>query len=122
MRPQRPEIKTISSNEAKQRWGSVINAVVKDGNEVVVESHGKPTVAVISYDEFIEYRAARDRKHREEALARLRAMEKRQVERNSDLTEEEIERIALEVGREINERVYQRYRAGLLDRPEIEPE
>jgi prevent-host-death family protein len=34
--------RAISSNEAKQRWGSVLSAVVEDGDEIVVESHGKP--------------------------------------------------------------------------------
>lgn len=112
--------RTISSNEAKQRWGSLINAVVENGDEVIVESYGKPKVAVIPYEEFLEYHEDRVRRRRKEALARLRELEKQQTDRNTDLTEEEIERIAIQVGREINERVNQRYQDGLLDRSETD--
>lgn len=108
--------RTISSNEAKQRWGSVIQSVSEDGDRVVVESHGKAKVAVVSVKDLERLEALEQRERREEALTQLRALEERIGDRNADLTGEEVEEIAIRVGREINERVNQRYRAGLLDR------
>lgn len=116
MAKQRPTVRTISSNEAKQRWGALMNAVVDNGDEVVIESHGKPKVAVISYEEFQEFAELREQRRRDEALAWMRDFEKRQAEGNTDLTEEEVERIAIEVGREVNQAVNERWRQRMRDK------
>lgn len=87
-------VRTISSNEAKQRWGSMISAASEQGDEIVVESHGKPKVAVISYEDYQEFAELREKRRREEALAWLRDFEREYGGRNADLTEEEIEGLA----------------------------
>ena len=87
-------IRSISSNDAKQRWGSLMSAVSEDGDEVIIALHGRPKVAVISHEEFQAFTALREKARREEALAWLRAVEQRQAGRNADLTEEEIEALA----------------------------
>jgi prevent-host-death family protein len=115
MRRTPPNVKTLSSNEAKQRWGSVISAVSDHGERVVVESHGKPKVAVVSVHDLERLEALDERERRDEALTWLREFEKRQAERNADLTEEEVERIAVEVGREINRTVAERWRQRVRD-------
>jgi prevent-host-death family protein len=86
--------RTISSNEAKQRWGAVISAVSDEGDEVIVESHGKPKVAVISYAEFERFRALREQQRRAELMERLGALEARQMARNAELTDEQVEELA----------------------------
>jgi prevent-host-death family protein len=100
MRPQRPKIKTISANDAKQRWGSVMSAVEKDGDRIVVASHGKPKVAVVSVGDLERLEALDARERRENALQRLRALEERIGNRNSDLTDQEIEQLADRASRE----------------------
>lgn len=111
MQKSKPGIRTISSNEAKQRWGSVVASVINDGDEVVVESHGKPTVAVISYHEFIEYQEHREHQRKAAELRRFRDLEAKASDTSQRLSEEEIEELSVYIGREINQKVAERQRA-----------
>lgn len=86
--------KTMSSNEAKQQWGSVMNAASAPNDAVIVESHGKPKVAVISYDRFEKMRELESQARRAQALEQLRQLEEQIGNRNSDLTDEQIEALA----------------------------
>ena len=110
MAKSRPTIKTISSNEAKQRWGALISAVSNDGDEVVIESHGKPKVAVISYEEFQELTDLREKRRREEALRRFDVLTDRLSKRNQDLTPEQVAELAVRTGREINAELAEKQR------------
>lgn len=95
--------KTISSNDAKQRWGSMIADVADHGEEVIVESHGKPRVVVISVSAYEEVQAYRKEKRRAEALARFDRLSARIAERNKDQTEteEEIIEWSVQLSREL---------------------
>ncbi len=81
--------RAISSNEAKQRWGSLLGSVSEQGDEVIVESHGKPRAVVLSITAYEELLALRDQKHRADALEHLRRLHDRLATRNQDTTEEE---------------------------------
>lgn len=108
----------MSSNEAKQNWGSVMSTARETGSAVVVESHGKPMVAVISYDEFTDFQEFRERRRRQDLLNRLDQLEAQFGDRNKDLSEEEIEELAVRAGREINRAAAERQRrraSGLQD-------
>lgn len=107
--PQRktPRVRTVSANEAKQRWGAMMKAVT-EGEDVIVESHGKPKAVVISPEAFEELRRARVRQRREEASQLLREIEATYDGRNDDLSDEEIEKIAVRAGRAINRKVADR--------------
>jgi prevent-host-death family protein len=87
-------VKTLSSNEAKQRWGAVMDTVSRGENEIIVESHGKPKVAVISYEEFETFQELRKKQRREEALRELQSIGKLIGDRNKDLTEEQVAELA----------------------------
>ncbi len=93
-RPFQPKTRTVSSNEAKQHWGAMMKAA-SEGEDIIVESHGKPKAVVISPEAFEELRQARDEAERKETLKWLRDFERRQMERNKDLTPEEVEEIAV---------------------------
>ena len=95
-----PRTRTISSNEAKQRWGAMMKAV-SEGEDVIVESHGKPKAVVISPDGYAEYRALREKQRREDALRWLQEYEASYDGRNDDLTEEQIEELANRAAHEI---------------------
>jgi prevent-host-death family protein len=93
-------IKTMSANEAKQNWGALMRAAREDDGIVVVESHGKPQVVVVSYDEYEAFRDFKEAQRRKELLRRLDAFEARWGGRNTDLTEEQIEELANRFSRE----------------------
>lgn len=108
-------LKTMSSNDVKQRWGSVMRTVKVPNDAVVVESHGRPMVAVIPYDEFADFQEFKELRRRQQLLARLDQLEARFGNRNSDLSENEIEEIAVRAGREINRAVAERHRKRTTD-------
>lgn len=87
------KVRNVSSNDAKQHWGAMMKAV-NEGEEVIVESHGKPKAVVISPEAFEELRQAREKARREEILVWLQDFEERQLERNKDLTQEEADELA----------------------------
>lgn len=103
-------LKTMSSNEVKQRWGSVMSTVDVPDDAVIVESHGKPKAAVISFERFEKLRELEKKEQRERALRTLREIEARYDGRNDDLSDEEIEELAVRAGREINREVAERHR------------
>lgn len=94
---------TMSSHEAKQQWGSVMKAASAPDDAVIVESHGKPKVAVISYDRFERLQEMEEQARRAWALEQLRLIEERIGDRNSDLTDEQIEALADRFSREFVE-------------------
>ncbi|MDQ3657014.1 MAG: type II toxin-antitoxin system Phd/YefM family antitoxin [Chloroflexota bacterium] len=93
-------LKTMSSNEVKQRWGSVMSTVDVPDDAVIVESHGKPKAAVISFERFEKLRELEKKEQRENALRTLREIEARYDGRNDDLDQEAIEALADRFSRE----------------------
>jgi prevent-host-death family protein len=63
-------IKTVSSEEARTNLRTVMDEVMTGEAEVVIERHGKPTVAVISYKEY--QRIQKERERRRSRLVRIR--------------------------------------------------
>lgn len=110
-------VTTMSSNEAKQHWGSLLGSVSEHGDEVIVESHGKPKVAVVSISAYKELQTLREQRRRSDALERLSRLEGRIAESNAGSTETEEETIAfaIKLGREINRAVAAR-EAGSIER------
>lgn len=96
-------IRTMSSNEAKQQWGSIMSSVGNGGDEVIVESHGKPKVAVVSYGEYQEFQKVRKQLQRAEAVAAFDALSARIGDRNSDLSQEQIADLANRFAHEMYE-------------------
>jgi prevent-host-death family protein len=96
-------IKSMSSNEVKQRWGSVMSTVDVPEDAVIVESHGKPKAAVISFERFEKLRELERKDQRDRAMQTLREIEARYEGRNDDLTAEQIEALADRFSREFVE-------------------
>lgn len=93
--------KTVSATEAKNRLGSLIDWVLRNKDEVVVESRGEPKVVVMSFGEYKRIRDEKEQLRRREALESLRRLRKRVQERNRDLSPEEADAIADRFAREI---------------------
>ncbi len=78
-------VKIVSSEEARTHLRDVMDEVTAGETEVVIERHGKPTVAVISYKEY--QRIQRDREKRRARLAKIRA----EMEAGQYMTWEQVE-------------------------------
>ncbi|MEJ7763595.1 MAG: type II toxin-antitoxin system prevent-host-death family antitoxin [Thermomicrobiales bacterium] len=81
-------IRTLSSDDPTPQRDTLIDQVNEQGDEVMVESHGKPKVAVISIEAFEETQMLREQKRRADVLTRLRALQESLERRQRDLTEE----------------------------------
>jgi prevent-host-death family protein len=92
--------KTISASKAKNQFGSIIRWVIKQGDEVVVESHGEPRIVIMPFAEYDEFRRLREEARRKEALIRLKALGEKIRARNRDLTPEEGDRLAGQFSKE----------------------
>lgn len=93
--------KAVSANDAKNRLGSLLRSVSAGGDEVIVESHGKPKAAIISIEAYEEMLSLREQKRRADALSELRALRDEVQARNAALEEEEADALAERVSREI---------------------
>jgi prevent-host-death family protein len=52
--------KTVAANEAKQRLGALLGYVNEQGDEVIVERHGRPTAVLMSVAAYDEVKALRE--------------------------------------------------------------
>ncbi len=105
--PAKPMPRTVSVDDMKHNWDALVEAVT-EGEDVIVESHGKPKAVVISPEAFEELRQARERQRREKALQLLHEIEASYDGRNDDLSDEQIDEIAVRAGRDINRAVAER--------------
>ena len=93
--------RSVSANEAKNRFGSLMRYVSDQGDEVIIESHGKPKAVMVSVASFEELERLRDQQRRRDALAELRALRAEVRAQNEDLTEEEALEFAVRASREM---------------------
>ncbi|MHB8765561.1 MAG: type II toxin-antitoxin system Phd/YefM family antitoxin [Deferrisomatales bacterium] len=93
--------KTVSATEAKVHLGNMIEWATRQGDEVIIETRGKPTAVLLGYREYQEIQRLRDRARREEALARLEALAARMAQRNRDLSPDQADELADRVNREV---------------------
>ena len=95
--------KVISATEAKVRWGKVMDWVADEGEEVIIETRGRPRAVLVSYEAYQEFRRLREKARREEALQKLEALAAEVRKRNRDLSAEEAEALADRFVREVIE-------------------
>ena len=79
----------------------MIADVADQGEEVIVESHGKPKVVVMSVAAYEEVQALRERQRRADALERLNRLHEQVAARNRDMSEEESIEFAVKLSREL---------------------
>lgn len=97
--------KTVSVSEAKNQLSAVMDWAVENSDEVVIESRGEPKVVILSFAEYQEFRAFREKERRREALRQLEELAERMWARNSDLSDEEVEELAEEISQETIQRM-----------------
>ena len=91
--------KTVSATEAKAKLSSLMKWAVKNQDSVIIQSRGKPQVAIICFNDYEELQQLKQQIKRQEALDRLEVLAKEVQARNQDLTTEEADRIADEISR-----------------------
>lgn len=94
-------VRAVSATEAKNRFGTVLDWVIKDGDEVVVERQGRPLAAILSMAAYDRFKELREKERRQQALETLRSVQNRVSARNNDLTPEQIEGIADQFSRDV---------------------
>jgi prevent-host-death family protein len=93
--------RTASATEAKTQLGAMIDWTVEHGDEIVIESRGKPKAVLISYAEFVSLRDLREAERRRQVLERLEDLAQRVAARNLDLTAEAAQGLADRFTREV---------------------
>ena len=93
--------RTVSASEAKTNFGSLVNWAVDQGDDVIVESHGKPKAVIIPFEAYRSMLKLREEARRLDALARLEALGERIRARNQDLSIEEAESLAERATQEV---------------------
>lgn len=93
--------RTVTASEAKTRFGSIADWAVEANDDVIVESHGQPKVAIIPYEEYQRISRLREEARRRDALERLRGLRESVRERNRDLTDAEADALARRFAREV---------------------
>jgi len=96
----------ISATDAKNKFGSLIAQVAESGEAVVVERQGKGRAAIISLEDYRQFRRLQEAERRREAWKDLERLRQEIAERNKDLpeiTEDEIVEAVREVRRELRQ-------------------
>jgi prevent-host-death family protein len=96
---QRMTTKRVSATELQRKTREVIDQVRTSGKAVVVESHGKPMVAVVPFEQY-----ERERKARERDFEALFAFARENARLNPDLTEESAIELADQIRKELRAR------------------
>ncbi len=86
-------MKVVTATEAKNRLGALIADVASGSEDVVIENHGTPRAALISYETYRELLDARERQRRRTAIDELWQLREDVRARNEDLDAESADRL-----------------------------
>ncbi len=86
--------KTVSSTEAKSRFGELLKWANESKDKVIVKLYGEPAAVIISYAEYEEVEKLRKREQKRKAFEALDALRQEARRQNPDLTTEEAYRLA----------------------------
>jgi prevent-host-death family protein len=101
-------MKIVSATEAKNRLGTLLGELKNGTAAIMIEHHGRPRAVLVSAEEWVTLSRARERLRRQEAWERFFKLAEEIGARNADLTPEEADAIADELGDEAKRRVASR--------------
>ena len=87
----------VSATDAKNNLGALLGKVAGGTETVIVERQGRPRAAIISIDEYRQFRAFQQEKQRREAIERFRRLRDEISQKFSDLSQHQIEALAQEI-------------------------
>jgi prevent-host-death family protein len=94
MQGNNPMPKTVSSSEAKSRFGELVKWTTENQDTVGVKLYGEPAAVIMSYREYEEVERLRKREQKRKALEALEALRQESRRQNPDLSSEEAYRLA----------------------------
>jgi prevent-host-death family protein len=86
--------RTVSSSEAQNNFGAMVQWAEETNDEVIIERRGKPIVAIISYDEYQKLAELRELERKRQIFEELEAVRRRVRGQNSEITAEQAYRRA----------------------------
>ncbi len=86
--------KTVSSTEAKSRFGELLKWAAQSKDEVIVKLYGEPAAVIISYAEYEEVEKLRKREQKRKAFEALETLRQEARRQNPELTAEDAYRLA----------------------------
>ena len=95
--------RTVSATEMKNRFGSIADWAIEAQDDVIVESRGRPKVAIIPYEEYQKMLELREQARRRELLARFKKLRDEVGAQNRDLNKEQADALADRFSREMVE-------------------
>lgn len=108
-------MKTVSATEAKNRLGALIAEVAGGAGDIIIENHGAPRAALISYEAYMEMLEVRERERRRAAVDALRQLRKEVRARNQDLDEEAADRLIQEAVDDVRARIWRERQRRMMD-------
>jgi prevent-host-death family protein len=86
--------RVISASEVQKNFAAIVRWAAAKREDVIVERRRKPTVAIVSYEEYQYLQKLREEQRRREIFAQLEDIRREVALRNTDLTSEEAYRLA----------------------------
>lgn len=86
--------RTVSSSEAKARFGELVKWTTENQDKVIVKLYGEPAAVIMSYAEYEEVEKLRKRELKRKTLEALDALRQEARRQNPDLSAEEAYRLA----------------------------
>jgi prevent-host-death family protein len=92
---------TVSATDAKNKFGFLLSQVADTGEAVIVERQGKPRAAIISMDDYRQFREAQEKLRRQRALEALQKLQAEVSAQFADWTDEQKDALAQEIRDEV---------------------
>lgn len=86
--------KTVSSSEAQNNFGAMLQWAEENQDEVVVERRGKPAGVLMGYEQYQEFQRLKAQERKRKALEALEELRREVQRHNPGLTAEEAYRAA----------------------------
>ena len=86
--------RTVSSSEAQNNFGALLQWVNENAEGVIVERRGKPAAALISYEEYQAMLQLREEERKRKALSALEKLRREVQRQNPEISAEEAYREA----------------------------
>ena len=86
--------KTVTSSEAKSRFGELVKWTTENQDKVIVKLYGEPAAVIMSFREYEEVEKLRKREQKRKVLEALDALRAEARQQNPELSAEEAYRLA----------------------------
>lgn len=86
--------KIISATEAQSNFGAILQWAEENKEDIVVERRGKPTAAILTYEEYQALIALREQERKRRILDEIREIRRQVAAQNQDLSAEDVYRLA----------------------------